>query len=372
MSVSQLPNKRWRAQVYDPKKGRQVSAAVVLGLPRDQSTFKTKTEARNARDKARLLLLEQRPVTMTVRAWADIWTTDPLYQRPKESTNITNRGCVKGFVDKHGHLRLDRVTDQVIARWLAGGKMNYTVPALRAMFNDAASAKAGRLIAANPFANLGISRGRGNADKQPPSVDEVWAMIAAGERVGSPMFSAWLQVACFTGMRPGELDALRWECIDGDKIHVVRQFSAATRSETPPKNGRARTILLTPQARTALDRVAAESPYCFVNLRGNHFTPSSRAYPWKATRAACGLDDKTLYLCTRHFAGWYMVNVLEMNSEDVAIQLGHEDGGELVRRLYGHRDRSLALDRLREAFETTHATTQTVASDADIALGAAA
>ncbi len=37
----------------------------------------------------------------------------------------------------------------------------------------------------------------------------------------------------------------------------------------------------------------------------------------------------SLYLATRHFAGWYMVNELELPSEDVAIALGHTDGGEL-------------------------------------------
>jgi hypothetical protein len=40
-----------------------------------------------------------------------------------------------------------------------------------------------------------------------------------------------------------------------------------------------------------------------------------------------------------HFAGWYMVNELEMSSEDVAIALGHQDGGNLVRRLYGRATR---------------------------------
>jgi hypothetical protein len=39
-----------------------------------------------------------------------------------------------------------------------------------------------------------------------------------------------------------------------------------------------------------------------------------------------------------------MVNVLELPYEDVAIALGHTDGGELVRHLYGHRDRERALD----------------------------
>jgi hypothetical protein len=35
--------------------------------------------------------------------------------------------------------------------------------------------------------------------------------------------------------------------------------------------------------------------------------------------------------------------------------LGHEDGGELVRTLYGHRDRAQALRRVSAAYEQ-HAT----------------
>jgi hypothetical protein len=54
---------------------------------------------------------------------------------------------------------------------------------------------------------------------------------------------------------------------------------------------------------------------------------SSWAYHWKAVRAAAGWEG-SLYLATRHFAGWYMVNVFEMPSEDVAIALGHQDGAK--------------------------------------------
>jgi hypothetical protein len=53
-----------------------------------------------------------------------------------------------------------------------------------------------------------------------------------------------------------------------------------------------------------------------------------------------------------------MVNVLELSSEDVAIALGHTDGGELVRKLYGHRDRERALDRVAAAYERTVSYTQ--------------
>jgi hypothetical protein len=66
-----------------------------------------------------------------------------------------------------------------------------------------------------------------------------------------------------------------------------------------------------------------------LEIRGSHWTASARAYHWKAARAAAGWEG-SLYLATRHFAGWYMVNVLELPSEDVAIALGHTDGGELV------------------------------------------
>ena len=65
-----------------------------------------------------------------------------------------------------------------------------------------------------------------------------------------------------------------------------------------------------------------------------------------------------MYLATRHFAGWYMVNVLDLPSEDVAIALGHTDGGELVRRLYGHRDHDRALDRVAIAYRRTANQTQ--------------
>ena len=224
---------------------------------------------------------------------------------------------------------------------------------LCSMFNDAASVKAGRLIDRNPFQKLGISRGKGRRDQQPPTEQKVWEMIAHARKLACPSFAAWLQVAAFTGLRPGELDALRWERIDFDRhrIVVAEQFSAATRAFDTPKNHLRRESPLTAHARDALLGLARDGEFCFVSLRGEHWTPSSRAYNWKAVRAAAGWEG-SLYLATRHFAGWYMVNELEMSSEDVAIALGHQDGGNLVRRLYGHRDKGRALDRIIDAYAT--------------------
>jgi integrase len=40
-----------------------------------------------------------------------------------------------------------------------------------------------------------------------------------------------------------------------------------------------------------------------------------------------------------------------LSPEDVAIQLGHTDGGALVRRLYGHPSEDRARARIAAAFE---------------------
>lgn len=66
------------------------------------------------------------------------------------------------------------------------------------MFNDAASVKAGRLIDRNPFEKLGISRGKGRRDRQPPSEQQVWEIIRHARKLASPSLAAWLQVAAFT------------------------------------------------------------------------------------------------------------------------------------------------------------------------------
>ncbi len=185
------------------------------------------------------------------------------------ASDIRRREGTKAFAERYGEVPIAHVGDEIVADWLAGGARLGSVQALCSMFNDAASMKAGRLIDRNPFQKLGISRGKGRRDQQPPSEQQVWEIISHAHRLSSPSFAAWLQVAAFTGLRPGG---------------------------APPA--------------------------------------------WEGS----------LYLATRHFAGWYMVNELEMPSEDVAIALGHQNGGNLVRRLYGHRDKGRALDRIVDAY----------------------
>jgi integrase len=349
VSIYRLPSGRWGAQVHVPGRGN-VRVSKILGP--QYASFRTKTEAKDARTEARRRINGGHgPDGITVHAFADLWTTDRLFARPKRSTNIHNAERIRAFVDAYGDLPLRHVGDLVVAQYLAGGRHNSTIPALRAMFNDAMSAKAGRLVAANPFANLGISRGTGNKHRRPPTEDELAHMLRHARELTPPSFAAYLEAGCLTAMRPSELDALRWPQIDfgTGEINVNVQWSAKIREFDTPKYGPYVVALVEPAKQLLLS--LPREDFVFTTLRGTHYTPSSRTHHWNRVRSAAGLGHMTLYLATRHYFGWYAVNVLQLDPAIVAEQLGHKDGGRLVEQLYGHPDKRLRRAKIRDAYK---------------------
>jgi len=344
MTVQKRPNGRYAVTVYDPTVGRRRQLGAWSGHA--TGTFDTKREARQAEAEAKTRR-GRTADSETVASFTARWVTD--FPRPKASTNRHNAERVSDFAAQHGRLRMSDVDARLVDRYLsADPQRKQRVPALRAMFNDA---KRRGVVTSNPFAELGIRRAKGNEGKQPPSQEQVSRMLELAWDLTPPSFAAWLSVACYTGMRPGELDALRWSRIDfsGGWVQVLEQWNVGARAFTEPKKG-PREIALTDPARAALLRLPRECEWAFPTVRGAWYTPSSRSHHWNRVRCAAGMPDVTLYLATRHFAGWWLTNIAELPSEDVALQLGHSDGGQLIRRLYGHRDRRRALERVKQAY----------------------
>jgi integrase len=222
------------------------------------------------------------------------------------------------------------------------------------MFNDARRPQAGMLVDRNPFAGLGLRRTRGRKDVQPPDQATVARMIAAADGLTPPSFAAYLLTACWSAARPGELDALKWTDIDvmRETMTIERQWNVKTQTITGPKHGSVRTVAMTAPVRERLFDLPRESEWVFTTIRGGHYTPSSRNHHWNRVRASVGIGTLSLYLATRHYFGWYALNVLELPPHVIALQLGHTDGGRLVRELYGHPDAAFARERVREAFRT--------------------
>lgn len=205
------------------------------------------------------------------------------------------------------------------------------------------------------FQSCRTSVPRGRKDKQPPTTEQMEAIIRFAKELTPPSYAAYLEFACLSGARPGELDALTWERVrfeDGE-VDLVEQYAARTRKFTTPKYG-PYTIALVGRARDVLLRMPrqeTDSPFVFVTNRGTHYTASSRTHHWNRVRCAASLPDMDFYLATRHYFGWHALNVLELEPYIIAEQLGHKDGGKLVIELYGHPDKSRARRRIREAFD---------------------
>lgn len=346
MSVSKLPSGRWRAQVHVPGEGN-VSVSKVLGGP---GTFRTKTEAKAARERARARLGAARH-DVTVGQFRERWLADPLFARPRESTQVTNAERTKAFAERYGDVPLSQVDDRIVADWLSGGRRMGSVSALRAMWNDAMSARAGRIVERNPWAGLGLNRRRRARwrldERSREALDEQARLLTP------PSFAAYLRFGCLTALRPSELDALRLEDIDvnAGEVHVRRQWNARVQAYTEPKYG-SYIAALVDDAREVIETCPRDhdAPWAFLTLRGHHYTPSTRSHHWNRVRCGAQLGDVRLYDATRHYFAWYGLNVLGLPPYVLAAQLGHRDGGKLIVDTYGHPDAAIARKRIRDAY----------------------
>lgn len=164
-----------------------------------------------------------------------------------------------------------------------------------------------------------------------------------------PTFRAMILFAGYVGLRPGELFALERTDIRGDEV-VIRQSLDGTGKLRLPKNNKERVVILPPPARVALGDVMPrlDVPWLFVSKRGMQLRETSLTYCWHPVRAAFGRPTIDFYEL-RHFCATHLLE-LGLSPADVAIQLGHTDGGALAMSTYGHPSEDAARERLKRAF----------------------
>lgn len=339
-----------------------------------------KRKARDAASKA-----EQAAKDATVRTKAECcdefagrWLADYGENRPSPATHSTYRSALKPFVAEFSGVPLAEVDRDTARRWAARQPASQ-VNVLRAMFNDALEDD---LVGRNPFEKMGRARKTGpqvGGKKQiwVPTVAELntladHAIEVHGEEYG-PTFRAYILFLAWTGMRPGEVAVLETDCVDrcAGLIHVVRNLDGTGRVNEHTKNRRQRTIALLKGAEAVLDsypvqidrKGAGGSPLLFTGPFGAVLGKGPRHNLWSPVRAAFGRPRMRLY-DLRHTCATFL---LEKGASDldVSVQLGHTDGGALVRSTYGHAERG-SLDRLK-ALDSSQVVSLRDASDAQIA-----
>lgn len=309
----------------------------------------------------------------TVDAFAARWVRD--WPRPKASTNDTYHTAAVRFAKEFGDRPLHRVTPREARKYVL--KHRSDLFALSAMFADA---RREGLVLRNPFAELRIPRGRGRRDIVSITEEELeilagLARVAHGKHFG-PVFRSIVIFSAYTGLRPGELLGLDRSDIElsAGVVHVRRQLHRG--QETLPKSGATRVVQLLPLAMQALRDLPPRlpRPICsatggeilFPGKEGQRITQPTLSGYWKPVRVAFEAQISSQRLGEfqagrgagksavefhglRHF---YATQLVERGIEPwvIAKQLGHRDGGRLVRLTYGHPRDEIARERLRRAF----------------------
>jgi integrase len=165
----------------------------------------------------------KQPSQMTCDEWADRYLA--RYERKHKASSLdTARVSLKAFRAEFGARHIVSVTPVEAEDWAQTVPAS-SVPQVVAMFGYA---KRMRVIGDNPFSGLGGGRGRGRADKDPPTVKELRRLLDACDALGdyAPQMRAFVTFAAYTGMRPGELYELRWTDIDlpANRITVSRRL----------------------------------------------------------------------------------------------------------------------------------------------------
>ena len=114
----------------------------------------------------------------------------------------------------------------------------------------------------------------------PPTQVDIARFVALADELTPPSFAAYLDVIVHEGMRPGEVDALRWDRIDfqAGTILVDQQWNAKVREFTLPKHQVVRTIALTEPARKRLLAVAARVGVRVPDAARHPLPPSARSH----------------------------------------------------------------------------------------------
>lgn len=305
--------------------------------------WETKRQAEEAERRYRDHLKARR-TDETCASFVERWLEE--WPRPAESTRRTYAAAVERFAEHFGPTSLGDV-ERLSARTWALSVPRGVSRVVGIMYEDARNVG---LVEANPFSNLRLPIVE-RTDIHPPTLEEYRELLNACTVLGGygAEFRAMMQFSAWTGIRAGELQALRWEDVGEDEIHV-RHSRGRDGSLGTPKNGKAESMPFPPPARV-LDAVPHRpDPFVFHSPRGNPLMQGSHHYAWRQVRARAGVRESIRWHDFRHFCA---TQLLEMGVDHfaVSVQLRHHDGGKLVMERYGHPSREAAKDRLLAAFE---------------------
>lgn len=378
--------------IYDPATGKKRYSHPDHprgGFPNTREGLKAARafKRRMEREKA-----EAPPTAVTCDEYAKRWPdTHPRGDR----TNFDNRYALRPFVRDFAGVPMQHVTRPLARLWVAGGPVprelerqaktwsdverrdgqlwakdhRWCYKVVRAMWNDARNDFG---WTGSPFNALRVEGYKGRRGATMLSTGQLNRLVATAGEVwgdfGRSMVGPMIDFAAATGMRPGELYALRWPWVDWEAGEVTarKMLQARTGKEKTPKRGGAnpdnpvRTIALLPRAEAALRTLRemrrTDDDHVFYVQSGKRMSQRTHWYYWAPVRKRfwerlepgereeidAGFDFYEL----RHWFGSTLA-AAGVSAFDIADQMGNSP--EECMRTYVHTRSEDARDRVRRA-----------------------
>jgi integrase len=246
----------------------------------------------------------------------------------KPSTIQGYRWLISGRIrPAFGNTRIEDVTPAAVQAWSArltgtASSRRKTLVTLHGIFQHARKAYG---LQANPLTDIDKPPIRRSGDIRVFSPEEVWSLVRAA---GSEQDAAIFLTAAFTGLRMGELIALRWRDVDFAN-HTVRVRASYTLGHlTTPKSGKVRAVPLAPDVAAALaqlsqrDVATGDDDLVFLSDFRSYVDGSALRRRYKAALKRVGLRQLRFH-DLRHTFGTRMI--AEADIRRVQEWMGHAD-----------------------------------------------
>ena len=278
----------------------------------------------------------------------------------KPSTLEDYRQMVRTLNGTFGSRPVESITRQDLERWTAAttaerGISNRTLQkylvALNGIFKRAMRVWN---LPRNPAAEVERPRLARAANIDVFSGEEVMALVRAAE---SEQDAAIYLTAAFTGLRQGELLALRWRDVDFE-LELIRVRSNFTHGrEGSPKSGRERAVPMMTEVAQALarlsqrERFTAPEDLAFCSQLGGHISPKHLTARYRKALDRAGLR-RLRFHDLRHTFGTHAIRAAD--PREVMEWMGHADL-KTTQIYLAYKPKADAARRLSAVFAATDA-----------------
>lgn len=249
-------------------------------------------------------------------------------RRRKPSTVAGYKAIVRSqLLPAFAEVPLESITPAIVEAWLASvkGAASTRTKALVLMHGVFQRARKVWGLPVNPVADVEKPPLTRSGDIDVFSPEEVWALVrAAASEQDASIFLA----AAFTGLRRGELVALRWRDVDfaGSVIRVRGNYAAG--QLTTPKSGRVRSVPMAPDVAEALGKLGqrehftSDDDLVFPGESGGYLDGSALRRRYDAALQRAGLR-RLRFHDLRHVFGTRMITRADIRR--VQEWMGHSD-----------------------------------------------